>query len=182
MSHTNRHPGVPLLPADAPPLRDVELRGGRINNLYRCIANQPVLLQAWTNFAWTLRRDCRAPRGLRELLILRAAQLSGSCYLWNDHVVFGRQAGLPQRKIDELEHWETSEVFSPAERSALSFGDQLVQRGGVDDKTLGEIAVHFPSDEIVELALTVGFYTMAPRVIDALRVPVSAQPTPSTSF
>jgi hypothetical protein len=44
--------------------------------LYRTLANQPELLRGWLVFAWRLRLACSSPRRLRELMIVRGAQLS----------------------------------------------------------------------------------------------------------
>jgi alkylhydroperoxidase family enzyme len=178
----SHRPGVPLLDADAPPLRAVEERGGRVNNLYRALANQPVLLEAWTNFAWTLRGRCRTPRPLRELLILRASQLADSRYIWEDHVRFGKEAGLSDDRIEQLSSWRDSPLFDPRERAALEFTESLVVDGRVEDAVLLELERRFTPDEVVELALTASFYTMAPRVVEALRVPLMsearAEPSP----
>jgi 4-carboxymuconolactone decarboxylase len=164
--------GVPLVAADAPPLLALEQRGGKVSHLYRSLANQPILLKAWTDFAWTLRAECTTPRPLRELLILRAAQLTGSRYLWEDHVRFGRDAGLADEEIAALESWRTSPLFEPKERFALELAEQLIQTGRVRDEALAAAEQEFPPDELVELALTIGFYAMVPRVLDALRVPL----------
>jgi alkylhydroperoxidase family enzyme len=167
-----RTSGVPLCPNDSEPLLGVERRGGRINNLYRCLANSPVLLEAWTDFAWTLRADCNTPRTLRELLILRAAQLTESEYLWEDHIRFGKEAGLAAAQTEALATWRESDVFDTRERLALELTEQLVVTGRVSEKSLIAFESHFSPGEIVELALTIGFYSMVPRVLDALRVPL----------
>ncbi|MDQ5848253.1 MAG: hypothetical protein M3544_04730, partial [Pseudomonadota bacterium] len=44
-------------------------------NLYKALGNHPKLIAAWTEFSKTLRHDTRTPRALRELVILRGAQL-----------------------------------------------------------------------------------------------------------
>src|SRR5579884_953959 len=171
-----RKRGVPLRSDDSDPLRGVEDRGGRINNLYRCLANSPVLLEAWTDFAWTLRADCETPRTLRELLILRAAQLTGCEYLWDDHVRFGKEAGLSNAQIEALSCWRESEIFERGERAALGLAEELVTTGRVSNESLEAVESQFPSGQVVELVLTVGFYAMVPRVLDALRVPLMWQP------
>jgi AhpD family alkylhydroperoxidase len=173
---SKRTHGVPLLPDDSEPVQGVAERGGWINNLYRCLANSPVLLRAWTDFAWTLRADCQTPRTLRELLILRASQLTGSEYLWDDHVRFGKEAGLDNPQIEALAAWRDSELFGTRERVALQLAEELVATGRISDRALAELESHFPPGEVVELVLTVGFYSMVPRVLDALRVPLQWEP------
>jgi alkylhydroperoxidase family enzyme len=167
-----RRLGVPLCASDSEPLLGVEQRGGQVSHLYRCLANQPVLLKAWTDFAWTLRADCETPRALRELLILRAAQLTSSQYLWDDHISFAREAGLADAQIHALSSWQSSDRFDVRERVALELVEQLVVTGRVSDASLAALESHFAAAQTVELVLTVGFYTMVPRVLDALRVPL----------
>ncbi len=169
-----RTPCVPLCADDSEPLLGIEERGGHVSNLYRCLANQPVLLEAWTDFAWTLRADCATSRTLRELLILRAAQLAGCQYVWDDHVGFGRDAGLSDAQIQALSAWQSSGMFDARQSAALELAEQLVVTGRVCDESLAILESHFSAAEIVELALTVGFYAMVPRVIDALRVPLGS--------
>src|SRR5262249_54944996 len=132
--HREPVPSVPLLPDDAPPVRAVAERGGPIKNLYRSLANQPTLLKAWTDFAWTLRFESTTPRPLRELLILRAAHLTGSSYLWADHVFFGRDSGLTDERIEALKQWRESDRFTVSERAALELADQLITTGRVSEE------------------------------------------------
>ena len=49
-------------------------------NLYHCLANHPALVAAWSDFSKALRHGTRTPRALRELVILRGAQLMRSEY------------------------------------------------------------------------------------------------------
>ena len=73
-------PRVP--PADFEPRQKkrVEELWGTPPNLYKALANHPHLLAAWTEFSKTLRHDTRTPRALRELVILRGAQLMRSAF------------------------------------------------------------------------------------------------------
>jgi 4-carboxymuconolactone decarboxylase len=164
--------GVPLCADDCEPLLDVEQRGGQLHNLYRCLANQPVLLKAWTDFAWTLRADCETQRTLRELMVLRAAQLTDSQYIWNHHVGLAHEVGVADAQIQALSSWQSSDRFDARERAALELVEQLVVSGRVSDASLATLKSQFSAAEMVELALTVGFYSMVPRVLDALRVPL----------
>jgi alkylhydroperoxidase family enzyme len=161
-----------MVDPDAPAIRALEDRGGEVKNLYRSLANHPVLLDAWTDFAWTLRFECRTPRTLRELLVLRAAQLTNSKYLWEDHVRFGREVGLQDQQMAALRNWRTSDMFTASEKTALEFAEQLITSGTVSDEGLSALRSEFDAGEVVELALTVSFYAMAPRVLAALRVPL----------
>jgi AhpD family alkylhydroperoxidase len=162
---------VPL--ADLPP--DVTARlsklGGRPNNLYRALANQPALAQAWIEFAWALRLQSTTSRALRELIILRAAQVTGAEYEWHHHRRMAREAGVPDGKVEKLRAWKDSDAYEPAERAALAFTEAMLE-GKVPDAVADELERHFAPEARIELALTAGFYAMVPRVLEALRVPI----------
>jgi alkylhydroperoxidase family enzyme len=165
-------PRVPLLrhipePA-ATALREV---GGRPINLYRALANHPDLLKAWIGMAWTLRLQGRTPRALRELVILRCAQVYGSEYEWAHHEVMARAAGVPQSKIAALAAWRRSEHFSAPERAALAYAEGVMD-GDLTEAAAEELTRHFDAEQRVELTLTAAFYAMVARVLDALAIPL----------
>lgn len=153
-------------------LREV---GGRPINLYRALANQPEVLRAWIDLAWTLRSRARTPRDLRELVILRGAQCFGSEYEWTHHVEMARAAGVGEAKIEALGDWRHSELFDERERAALAYGEAVLD-GDVPAAVAGELARHFEPGEVIELTVLAGFYAMVPRVLEALEVPLEEGP------
>src|SRR5574339_1023270 len=85
-------------------------------NLYRALGNHPALAAAWTEFARAIRYESRNPRELRELMILRGAQLMRSEYEWAQHLKMARKSGVPEEKIKNLEKWKTSDAFDEREK------------------------------------------------------------------
>jgi alkylhydroperoxidase family enzyme len=166
---------IPLCARDAAPLRALEQQGIAPSELYRVLANHPPALAAWTDFAWSLRRLETTPRSLRELLILRAIQHAGTRYAWRDHVPMALQAGVSEAQIAALADWRGADVFDEAARAALAFADELIEFGVAQDAQLAELARFYSDEQVIELALTVAFYTMVPRVLNALRVPLSPE-------
>ena len=145
--------------------------GGRPVNLYRALANQPDMLAAWVEFAWSVRQKPGTPRRLRELMIVRAGEMTGCDYEVAHHRAMALRAGVSQAELDALAGWRASGRFSEPERAALAFLEAMVE-GSVPEAVNAELARHFDAAERVELALTAGLYSMVPRVIDALRVPL----------
>jgi 4-carboxymuconolactone decarboxylase len=145
--------------------------GGRPVNLYRALANNPDLLSAWIEFAWSIRQKPTTSRRLRELMIVRGAALMDCQYELSHHRLMARRSGVSDAELEALEGWRESSLFAPAERAALAFMEAMVE-GAVPEAVGSELAVHFDPSERVELALTAGLYCMVPRVIDALRVPL----------
>ena len=138
-------------------------------NLYRALGNHPALTAAWTEFANTLRNGTRTPRALRELVILRGAQLCASEYEWAQHLRMARRAGVREAQISALASWRTSAEFDSREKAALMLAEAVTQ-GRVSDEVYREAARYFDHHDYVELAVTAGFYAMVARVLDAMAV------------
>ncbi len=145
--------------------------GAKQVNLYRALAHAPDLLRAWIEFAWKLRLHDKTPRRLRELMILRTAQLHRSEYEWHQHVRMAREAGVTDADMELLSAWQVTDAFGPAERAALALTDAIVA-GSVPRAVSDEIDRHFDYAQRIELTVTAAFYSMVPRILNALGVPI----------
>ena len=145
-----------------------ELWGNPVN-LYRALGNHGPLAAAWTEFANSIRHDSRTPRDLREIMILRTAQIARSEYEWAHHLRMARKAGVSEAKIAALAGWRDSKEFDARERAAIAL-TEAVMACNVTDEVHAEVKKHFSDAEFVELCLTAGFYAMVSRMLDALRV------------
>jgi 4-carboxymuconolactone decarboxylase len=169
-------PRLPLVDSDAtePDLAavfDVFRTSGRdVPVLYRVLGNSPRLLRAWTDFAWPLRADATTPRGLRELAILRVAQLTGADFEWHAHAPVARHHGVTDEQLDALSDWSTTELFDPDQRLVLAATDQLTNTLGIDDSTFAALAERWTPCEVVELILTISFYSCVSRVLRGLAI------------
>ena len=142
---------------------------GRPVNLYRALGNHQALTAAWTEFANAIRHDSRTPRALRELMILRTAQIARSEYEWAHHLRMARKAAVSEEKIAALAGWRASPAFDAKERAALGL-TEAVMACNVTDDVHAEAKKHFSDAEYVELSLTAAFYAMVSRMLDAMRV------------
>jgi 4-carboxymuconolactone decarboxylase len=146
---------------------------GKPVNLYRALGNHPALTAAWTEFANAIRHESRTPRALREIMILRTAQIANSEYEWAQHLRMARKAEVSEAKIAALGGWRTSSEFDPKERAALAL-TEAVMACNVTDAVYAEVKSHFSDADFVELSLTAGFYAMVSRMLDAMRVELDA--------
>ena len=142
---------------------------GNPPNLYRALGNHAPLAAAWTEFARAIRYDSRSPRVLRELMILRAAQVMRSEYEWAQHLKMARKFGVRDAQIAALADWRDSAEFDEREKAALLLAE-AVTRGEVTDETYAAVSKHFDHAQFVELALVPAFYAMVARMLDAMRV------------
>jgi len=160
---------VPLAQFEPALGKRLEELWGQPPNLYKALGNHPKLVAAWTEFSKTLRHDTRTPRALRELVILRGAQLMRSEYEWAQHLKMARKFGVREAQIAALADWRTSSAFSEREKAALLLAE-AVTSGSVGDEVYAAVSKHFDHAQFVELALVSAFYAMVARMLDAMRV------------
>ena len=166
-------PRTPLKEFEPVLKKRLEELWGTPPNLYRALANHPAIVAAWTEFANTLRHGSRTPRALRELVILRGAQVSASEYEWAQHLRMARKAGVREAQIAALAGWRTSSEFDAREKAALQLAESVTS-GRVSDEVYAEAMRHFDHHDYVELSITAAFYAMVGRMLDAMAVPLDA--------
>lgn len=147
-------------------------RGGEVPDLYRLLANAPELLQAWTNLAWPLRNLDYVGRGLRELLIMRTAQILRADYEWQHHWRLAIAAGVSEAQLEALKDWRGAACFSEPERAALAMTDELAAQGHVSAEVFETLRGEFDEAQLVHLVLTVSFYVCVARVAHAFELDV----------
>lgn len=162
-------PRTPLADFEPAMQKRLEELWGTPPNLYRCLANHPRLVAAWSDFSKALRHDSRTPRALRELVILRGAQLMRSEYEWAQHLKMARKTGVRESQIAALANWKSSPEFDMKEKAALLLAES-VTNGRVTDEVYREVARHFDHHDYVELSITAAFYAMVGRMLDAMGV------------
>lgn len=172
---------LPLVPVDsddplvAEVFDAVRAVGWPVPTLYRALGNSPAMLRAWTAFAWPLRNDATTPRPLRELIIMRVAQLTDAPYEWLAHWDMAVEHGVAVEQLHDLGRWRESDAFSEHERAALAAADDLTLDLGLSDRTWSDLDARFQPAEIVELILTAAFYSCVSRVLCALQLDYPAE-------
>jgi alkylhydroperoxidase family enzyme len=145
--------------------------------LYRVLANSPRMLRSYSTLARSLRYEAEVPRALRELLILRTAQLVGSDYEWAHHRVMAAKAGIADEQVAALSEWRTSSVFDSRERAVLALVEQM-HDVAVTDEVFAALRAEFSESEVIELLLTAAFYQSVARLIDGLGLEVEPEYRP----
>lgn len=150
----------------------VRANGVEPPNLYQTLGNAPKMLKAWIDMAWPLRLDAKTPRRIRELMIMRGAQITGAAYEWAHHWPMALACGVTEEELRSLSRWRTGPHFDERERAALAFADEVMSHGDASDAAFDALRRHFTSEEIVELTLTATFYVNVARVLRVLRIEV----------
>jgi alkylhydroperoxidase family enzyme len=163
---------------DARALLDTYRARGQPINLNLVSAISPKLAKARGELTRAIRYESVVPRPLRELTILRTAQLMGGEYEMHQHSVAALACGFSQAQLDALAHWSTGELFSEKQRALLAYLDEAIGRKGeVSDKTFAELSRQFSTREIVEVTMIAAQYMGTSMFTNALRVRIDGTGT-----
>ena len=167
---------IPLLQKpDVDPMVDViyqkiEDSNNKVINLLKALAHSPKVCRDWHRLGVTLLLKGKLSPKLRELAILRVGDLAQATYEWTQHVPIGLMAGLTQKQIDDLPNWETSTEFNEEEQAVLRYTDEVAQQIRASEEAFGAIKTFFDHQEVVELTVTIGYYGMVCRTLEALQI------------
>lgn len=135
------------------------------------VSHAPSMLLPYTQMAaFTQGRSALSPQ-VRALARHVASEINGCawCRDYGEHLAAG--IGVPAAKLARIHAYATDPAFTPAERAALAFAEQITQVGGrVDDETFAQLRRHFSEREVVELALAVAAENFFNRMNAALGV------------
>jgi alkylhydroperoxidase family enzyme len=142
--------------------------------LYRALAHAPRMLQAYSVLARGLRNEAETERALREIVILRTAQLVGSTYEWAHHVPMAKAAGVRDDQIRTLRDWRQSAAFDPQVKTVLQCVDEIDSLE-VTDASFEALVGELGSSGAVEIVLLASFYQSVARTIQALGLEVEQE-------
>lgn len=167
---------VPFLDPDdlAEPARSV-LSGYHVN-LFRALANAPEGMVHLHEIGMWIRNELSLSPRLRELAILQVGACAGSEYEFSHHVRIGRDHGLSPEDVAAV-----TDPSGPArarlgalERAVLGAAAELTDAGTVEDRTWAALRQELDDRQVVELVVTVAFYSAVVRMIAALDVDLEA--------
>jgi alkylhydroperoxidase family enzyme len=173
---------LPMLPPepDSPALQgilaDLRRTAGpafELPNLYRILAISPPMFRAWIDFAWPLRLQATSARKLRELLILRGAQVCEARYEWAHHVPMALDAGLTRQQIDALHRWREADCFDGQQQAILRMAEEISEGPAASAEAIAALrASGFADEQVVELVLTASFYVCVARFLASMDIPL----------
>jgi len=164
----------PLEPSTQKLLDETRSKGGQIINLHLTYAHAPRIGAANLTMAYALRFESKTPRMLREVAIIRSAQLMDSQYEINQHRPLGLICGLTQEQIQFMPVWrEHGELFDAKQKSVMAYTESMLgNKGAVDDATYQALSSQFSPQEIVELTMAISAYTSTALFTKALQTQI----------
>ena len=159
----------------------METRGATIGNLWKIAAHSPSTLLHFIRMGNTLLSRTRLNPKLREMAIVRVAEILDCEYERRAHTMFGKEVGMTDEQVRTIKDWENSSAFSEIERAVLRFTDEVAKNARVKDETFSDLARHLDEGMMVELAQTVGYYGMLARILLPFEVDLNDEMPTSSS-
>lgn len=139
-------------------------------NIFRSLANAPVLLDAFLSYANAMRDGSLLSPKLRELAILSVGHATGSEYEIAHHQSHGRKAGLTDEQLAAVADGQDPELFDEAERAVIALARESTIKVDVSDASWAAAAKHLDDQQMVELTLTIAWYNSGVRVMGLLGI------------
>jgi len=172
----------PLKREDVPELEpffaQTEKRMGFLPNSQLIMAHKPRLLQAFSQLGQAVNDPAnKTPRQLRTLVAHMASKSAGCQYCVAHTGESAHHANVDDQKLAAIWEYETSPLFTEAERAALRFAQSAgVVPNAVTDQDFAALRRHFSDEEIVELVGVIAYFGFLNRWNDTLATELEVSP------
>ncbi|MGE4373928.1 MAG: carboxymuconolactone decarboxylase family protein [Xanthobacter sp.] len=165
---------IPYGDPDAPESRALVERivaeRGSLLHLYQMLIHSPPVAEGWLAFLTAIRQKSGLDGCLRELLIVRIAQINNAPYEADQHIPIALKEGASQAQMDALAEWRESDLFTPEQHAALGYAEAMTRQIQVPADIFAQVRDRFDDRALVELTATIGAYNMVSRFLEALEV------------
>lgn len=158
----SRLPQLPLseIPEEAKPLFDVakNMMGFTPNDAFD-MARNPAILKGVAAMCGSIYAPGKVDAGLKRLIGYIASTASG-CKYCQIHTAHGaHEQGVDDTKILAAWEYETSPLFSDAERSAMRVAQSgAMNPSEVTNEQFADLREHFSDDQVVEIVAVISMF------------------------
>lgn len=138
---------------------------GRTLQPTEIIAHHRPLLVGYGAISLASQRYARAvDKRLKELAMLRSAQLIGCEWCLDFGSKLARESGIGEHQLRDLSRWRESEHFDERERLVLEYAEAMTRTPAeVSDQLFQQLRAHFDEHEMVELTMTIALENLHSR-------------------
>ncbi len=155
-------------------------RMGFIPMSQKVMAHKPALVRAFVELGRAIysQDEGSIPLPLKSLIGNMASKSAGCMYCVAHTGSTSSRAGVDDEKIAAIWEFETSNLFSDAERAALSFAQAAAQvPNAVTDDDFTELRKNFTEFQIVEIMSVVSLFGYLNRWNDSMATTLEDEPT-----
>ncbi len=152
-------------------------RLGFIPNSLRILARKPKILEAFSNMAHAAWAPGSVEPYLKGLVAHITSRSAGCVYCSAHTTGMAIERGSEAGKIEHIWEYETSDLFSDAERAALRVAQgAALAPNAVTDEDFAELKKHWTGEQIVEILAIISVFGFLNRWNDTLATPLEDGP------
>ena len=156
----------------------LEEASGFVPNSLYIMAHRPGLLRAFIPLAFeVLGAPSSLPQGLRNLIAHVASRTAGCQYCAAHTAESSSRMGIEDQKIAAAFEYETSPLFSEAERAALGLAQAAASVPNMtSDQDFDILKAHYSEEQIVEIVGVISLFGFLNRWNDTLATDLEDHP------
>lgn len=143
-------------------------------NVFTTLAHDRGIFYRWLLFAGRLMPFGKLPRADTERIILRVGWRTGSWYEWTQHVRIGRDAGLSNDEIQDLQ-LDDAPGWTARTRTLMCAADALIRHHQLSDELWRQLRAQLSEKQCLEFCFLVGHYVMLAMTLNTFGVAVEPQ-------
>ena len=147
-------------------------QGARPTNDLRIFLAHPDLVGGVMPFANYIAQESTLTRRERGLLILRAAWLSRSPYIWAKFAARAQTWGLTPDDFTRIAAGPEAPGLMPFDAALLRAADQLHHASFVAEDTWTALASRYSTEQLMDAVFTVAEFTMLSMTVNAAHTPI----------
>ena len=95
---------------------------------------------------------------LQELIKIRVSQINGCAFCLNMHTDDARKIGVDEKRIDLLNAWDDTDIYSDKEKAALELAESitLISERKVPDTLYDKVRAYYSEEEYTDLIFIIG--------------------------
>lgn len=165
---------LPLIdPETAPPLTRKALGNLPPLKIFRVMAHAENSFAPLLQLGSSILAQQQLDPKLREYAVLQGAKYTNGEYEWAQHVPIAIDCGATTEQMQALERDDLdADCFDATEKLVLAFNRQAMHENKVDADLYAKVRDALSDREIVELLLTLGYYSMLARMTEVVELEV----------
>jgi uncharacterized peroxidase-related enzyme len=159
-------------------LEAAESRMGFVPNSQLILAHRPEIVRAFAQLGAAINGPSStiSPQ-LRNMVSQMASRAAGCGYCMAHTTHTAERVGIPAEKEEALWSYETSPLFSDAERAALRVAQCAAQvPNAVTDADFAELKKHYTDAQIVDIVAVISLFGFLNRFNDTMATELEASP------
>lgn len=148
---------------------------GRVTGPFMLLLHSPEIAGRVAELGGLIRFQSTLAPADRELAIIATAQERRSEYEWRFHTPIALRAGVREEALAAVRDDAGVQGLEPREAVILRYVRELCRTNQVSHHTFGEGTAHFSTQQLVELTVTVGYYSMLAAVLNSFELTSDAE-------